>query len=312
MELRGRTLFREGPPGRGYCTEERSDVECDRVLTKVLSGYNYGRGHVALGGAIDPSIEADSVRGRGRGVAALRVALASADLAGGQIELGAVDAVLGDRQTHRVRVTLVDAPSLFFCRDAESGRLVAPVIGMFTRACRPDAILALDVGALAAQWDLGTNRLIGEWLRFGPALELLGNGFAYAHLGRSIQVGIPFDVRSLHYGSRVAGVETSIGAGLRLAAMYRTPHWEARLVARHRTALAGGAGALRDHNAEGELKLLHNFFFTDAVVVQAGLSVRASYSSRPERTFAVWARSDHRYSGFVGMVVGWVHEPPGI
>ena len=310
MVLGERELFREGPAERGYCDEagSGSEVECDRVLTKVLAGYSYGRGSVSGGLTIDPS----SGFAAASGVGSLRISLVSAALPGGALALATLDGALGDAHTRRLRATLVDAEGLFFCSDAQSGSLVLPVWGMFTRACEPNAVLAIDLGLLAMQWDTVSNRLLGEWVRFGPAVELLGNGFGYAHLWRSIELALPFDLRTLNQLERHRGAETSLGAGLRVSAFYRTPQWETRLSVRHRTALVGGAGALRDNSIEGELAMLHNFFFTDAVVLQAGLAVRACWSQHPERTFAVWASANRHATAFAGFHLGWVHEAPDI
>jgi len=310
MIQRNRELFREGPAERGYCTAEGggTDAECDRVMSKVLSGYNYARGHVTGGIAIDPSSGFAAASGQ----ASLQVSLISADLPGGTVALAKIDGVVGDAGTRRLRATLVDGEGLFFCRDAQSGRLVAPVFGMFTRQCQPDAVFALDLGLLAMQWDTATNRLVGEWLRFGPAVELLGNGFGYAHIGRSIELGVPFDLRSVNELARDEGAETSLGIGLRVSTFVRSPQWETRLTLRHRTALAGGAGFTRDNSIEGELTMLHNFFFTDSIVVQVGLGVRACWSQLPERSFALWASANRHASASAGLHLGWVHEPPGI
>lgn len=301
MSYAGRELFREGPAERGYCSASRSPEECERAMTKTLSGYSYGRGHAEGGLGTEPAA-----------TGALHMSTVSAALPGGHIELATVDAALSNGSVRRLRATLLDAQGLFFCRDTRSGELVAPFIGMLTRACAPDAVFAVDAGLLAVQWDLATDRVVSEWVRLGPALELLGNGLGYAHALRSIEVGVPFDVRSIHDGASPADSDTTFGAGLRISALLRTPRWEARASARHRTALAGGAGALHDNNVEGELLLLHNFFLSDALVMQAGVALRASYGQAPRHGFAIWASLDERASAFAGVHLGWVHEPPRI
>lgn len=306
MVVRDRALFREGSADRGYCEDgsSGSPEECARVLTKVLSGYSYGRGNVSGG------ITAD--RARLSGVGALRIHLIAAALPGGEMSLATVDTVIGDAATRRLRVTLMDAEGLFVCHDAQSDSYVAPIVGMFTRACLPDARVAVEMGLLAMQWDISTDRLLGEWVRLGPAFELLANGFGYAHLSKSILISAPIDLRSLHYSAVQRDTDTSLGAGLKISAFYRSPQWELRGVVRQRMTLAGGAGLSNDHSVEGELRFLHNFFLSDSIVAQAGLSVRGSLSERPERTFAVWARADRQWSGFAGFHLGWVHEPPDI
>jgi hypothetical protein len=308
--LRDRTLFHEGPSERAYCSAagSGSDVECDHVTTKVLSGYSYARGHVFGALAIDPGLGFDTLAG----LAGLQISAVSAALPGGEMALAAVEGVLGNTGTRRLRMTLVEAQDLFFCRDAQSGDLVAPVFGMFTRACRPDAIAALDAALLALQWDVATNRVVAEWLRLGPALELLSNGFGYAHLLRSVTLGLPFDVRTLHHRGLLGDSSTSLGAGLRLSALYRTAHWETRVAVRQRTALLGGAGLLHDNALEGELRLLHSFFLNDALIVQVGISLRGSWTQRPAEAFVAWADARQRVSGFAGLYLGWIHEAPDI
>jgi hypothetical protein len=302
-----RVLLRQGPSARGYCSAAGSgaEVECDRVLTKVLSGYTYGKGYL-VGGLTGESPRTLAAAG------VLHVETIGGALPGGDFALAAIDGVLGGSQLQRLRFTLLDAQSMFMCRDAQSGQLVPPVIGMLSRACLPTSMTAFDLGLLAMQWDVASDRLMAEWLHVGPAIELLQDGFGYAHLLRSIGIGLPFDVRSVQRlgASRVGG--TSLGFGARLSAFYRSPHWEARIQLRHRLALFGGAGALHDNLLDGELRLLHNFFLSDAIALQAGVSIRGSWSQRPEEAFLLWSAATRRWSAFAGLYLGWVHESPGI
>jgi hypothetical protein len=299
-----RTLFRRGAEEPDYCSTP--GAECDVIKTKVLSGYGYLRGRV-LGGLTTPSSEAERVAGLG----ALRIATVSAALPGADVTLLEFDAVIADARS-RLRVSLVDGEAMFLCRDARDGTLVAPLLGMMSRPCSPDASAAIDIGLLDVQWDVGDDRLAAEWLRAGFAWELLGNGFAHAHLLRSIVLALPVDLRTVRHAELAGASGTSLGAGLRLAALYRTPHWEWRLRVRYRTALIGGAGPLHDNTVEAETHALHNFFLTDAIVVQAGVTLAVSYAQRAAESFALWARSDQRGSGFVGLYLGWVGEPAAI
>ena len=253
LVLRERTLLQEGPRERGYCDAAGtgSEVECQRVMAKVLSGYSYARGHVLGGLAVDPEAGFDQPVG----LATLHVSAISAALPGGELAVGTLDGVLGNVGTRRLRLTLVEAQDLFFCSDAQSGALRAPLFGMFSYACRPTALAALDVSLATLQWDVATKRMMVEWVHLGPALELLGNGFAYAHVLRSLTLGLPLDVRTLQGGTARPGGGTSLGASLRLFALYRSRQWETRIALRERTALLGGAGPLRDNTLEGELRL---------------------------------------------------------
>jgi hypothetical protein len=300
MRAGDRTLFREGED-REYCDEPGE--ECDVMKTKVLSGYGFLRGHI-LGALTAGAPDAEGTSGLG----ALRLTALSAALPGGDIALGEFDALIATARS-RLRGALVDSETVFFCRDARDGELAAPLRGLMSRPCVPSASAALDLGLLDAQWDLGSDRLMAEWLRGGFAWELLGNGFAQAHLLRSIVVGLPVDLRSVHYTDLPDANGTSLGAGLRLAVLYRTPHWEWRLRARHRTALIGGAGALHDNTVEAETHALHNFFLTNTIVVQVGVTLAASYAQRPSQSFALWARADQRASGFAGLYLGWIGAP---
>lgn len=306
MVLGDRELFREGPVERGYCNRDGSSSpeECERVASKVLSGFSYGRGHVTGGLAVDPTAGHTP-----SGLAAIQVHAASAALPGGTIELGSAFGVLGD-QHRRVRVTLLNSEGLFFCRDAQSGELALPFVAMLSRACEPNAMLAVDLGLFAMQWDLAQPRVMSEWLRLGPSIELLGNGHGYPHLSRSIQIGVPFDLRSVHHGGSDA-THTSLGVGFRISALYRTPDWEARLSARHRVELLGGAPRA-GHAFEAELLGLHNFFLTDAVIMQAGLAARASWSEQPASAFTAWSSTERHGDAFAGIHLGWSHEPPDI
>jgi hypothetical protein len=242
----------------------------------------------------------------------LHLDLAAGSLPGGELALAAIDGVLGDRDTSRLRFTLFDGQSLFVCRDAQTGELAAPIAAMFSRDCRPTSMAAIDAGLLAMQWDFISDRLMAEWLHLGPAIELLQNGFGYAHLSRGIGLGVPFDVRSISRVAERSISGTSLGFGLRLTAFYRSPQWETRVSLRQRTALVGGSGALRDNTFEAELRLIHNFFVSDAVALQAGISLRGAFSQRPAEAFVLWSSAAQRYSAFAGVHLGWVHEAPDI
>jgi hypothetical protein len=303
MVAGNRELFRRGASERDYCSTPGD--ECDLVKTKVLSGYGYLRGRVL--GALTASPDVSKIGGLG----ALRVVGVSAALPGAEIALLQFDALV-DAPTRRLRMTLIDSMAMFLCRDATSGKLVAPLLGMLSRPCMPNAAAAVDFGLLALQTDVSGGRSMAEWLRGGPAWELLGNGFAQAHLLRSVVLAFPLDLRSVRYTEPARASGTSLGAGLRLSALYRTPHWEWRLYARHRTALLGAAGALHDNTVEAEARALHNFFLTDTIVVQAGVAVGAAYAQRPAQSFALWARSGQRGAGFVGLYLGWIGEPAEI
>jgi len=305
MALGERELFREGPRARRYCDRggPGSPEECERVKTKVLSGFSYGRGSVSGGVAGAPS---DGVAPRG--VATAEAHAVSAALPGGTIELGSLDAALRGSHGSRARVTLVDSEALFFCRDAQTGELALPFMGMLARACEPTAVVGVDLGLFAMQWDLARPRMVSEWLRVGPAFELLGNGHSHQRLLRSIGVGLPFDLRTVDHGASDTA-QTTLGAGLRIAALLRTPAWEGRLTARHRAALLG---ASPHHALEAELLVLHNFFLTDAVVVQAGVALRASWAERPADALSAWSSTAQARDAFAGLHLGWSHEPPDI
>jgi len=301
MRAGNRTLFREGAEELDYCSDPGE--ECDVMKAKVLSGYGYLRGRV-VGALTTGAPDAETVGGLG----ALRVTALSAALPGGEIALGEFDALVASARS-RLRGVLIDSETVFFCRDARDGELSAPLRGLASRPCLPTASAAVDLGLLDVQWDVSSDRLMAEWLRAGFAWELLGNGFAQAHLLRSIVLGLPVDLRSAHYTDLPEANGTSFGAGLRLATLYRTPHWEWRLRVRYRTPLIGGTGPLHDNTLEAETHALHNFFLTNAIVVQAGVTLAASYAQRSTQSFALWARSDQRGSGFVGLYLGWIGEP---
>jgi hypothetical protein len=300
-----RELFHEGPAARAYCSDSGSgsDEECERVMTKVLSGYTYGRGQVS-GGLVAASELS--------GVGALRLSWISADLPGGALAVAMFDGVIGDEATSRVRLTVFDGESLFVCRDAQGGGLVAPLWGMFTRNCVPRGWFGVDAGLLAMQWDVAVGRLAAEWLRVGPAFELLANGFGYAHLLHGIELAMPFDVRTVHRPGKDQDMLTTVGVGVRLTAFYRSPAWEARLSVRARTSLLGAEDIRTDNSVNGELLLLYNFFFSDSLVLQTGLAFRGSWAQRPVNTFVLWTNSNDELGAFAGVHVGWVHEAPDI
>ena len=308
MSVRDRTLFRRGEDKPGYCGADTSSDECDRVRTKDLSGYGYFRGRIIVGALGDPRGH-DTTE-----LADLQLSVASGAMPGGDLAVVSLEGVLDTQALQRLGGSLFDAQAVFVCHDAHSGKLAAPVLGMFTRECSPDAVVGFDAGLLGMQADLTNHRLSAEWLRAGPALELLGNGLSYAHLLRSVTIGLPFDLRSHLHGNRTSSApsRTSFGAGLRASAFYRTPSWETRLEVRYRTSLAGGAGVAHDNVVNAELRLLHNFFLVDALIVQAGVSVRGIWAQRPLDAFVPWATQDKRWGAFAGVYFGWLSEPPNL
>jgi hypothetical protein len=242
----------------------------------------------------------------------LKVSWIAADLPGGALTAATLDGVIGDDDTSRLRFTVLDAESLFLCRDAQRSVYVAPLIGMFTRDCVPRAWFGVDAGLLTMQWDVVQGRVAAEWLRAGPAFELLANGLGYAHLLRSIQLALPFDLQTVHDPDREDETRTTLGVALRLTAYYRSPAFEARLSMRARTSLAGAETIQSDNSVAGEVLLLHNFFLFDSLVLQAGLAFRASWAQKPENTFVIWANTQEHVGAFAGLHLGWVHEAPDI
>jgi hypothetical protein len=201
---------------------------------------------------------------------------------------------------------------MFLCQDAQNGEWLAPLLGMVTRLCRPDAIVAMDAGLLAMQWDAAKSRWHTEWVHLGASFELLGNGLGYAHLLRSVMLGVFADLRSQYANAEPKLDAVGVGAGARLSALYRTPHWETRLQARYRIPLAQSASSLAGHSLEGELRFVHNFFLSDAMLAQLGVSFALNYAEQPAGSFALLTRDDRHVSGFAGIYLGWTNESPGI
>ena len=303
MVVGDRELFRTGPDARGYC--DVPSEECAAVLTKVLSGYGYLRGSLRTGIALDGE------RAASAGYAALALDAASAALPGGDMAILRVDGVIGTVPMTRLRAALLEAENVFVCHDVQRGSYALPFVGMTTRHCSGDAVLGLDVRLMRVQWDRSHERLLSEWARLGPAFELLQNGLSAAHLRRSLVIGVPFDVQSRYARTRpYAG--TNLGVSVRVAALYRTPRYEARLRAEHRITLAGGLGFAREHNLETELRLTHNFFATDAIVVQLGLAFQLSWASHPWLAQALYVDREGRLGMAAGLYMGWIGESPGI
>jgi hypothetical protein len=307
MMLGERELLRAGDPARNYCATP--GPECDRIKTKLLSGYGYLSGHAVGAIALDPSRGLDGHSGLG----ALRIHAASAALPGGDVALLALDGVLGHAIPLRLRLSLVDMEGQFICRDAQEGKLVAPFVGIATRLCRRDGVVAADARLVTVQLDITRSRVLTEWLRWGVSFEALANGLGYAHLLRSVMGGLFVDLRSVHYGEpEAAAGGTSFGGGVRLSALYRTPHWEARGAARYRMSLLAQQGALDGSTLELEVKLLHNFLLTDSIVTQIGLVMSSSYAERPAGQLILLADLERHWSGFAGLYLGWMHESPDI
>ena len=302
MVLGDRELFRTGPTAREYCKIDSS--ECDTVMAKFLSSYGYLRGSLR-GGLI---LSSPDRQPEPAGFGSLHLDAASAGLPGGDMAAGSVDLLVARRQLLRLRLTLVDLESVFACSDAQSGKVVLPFLGMVSKQCRGDAVVGLDLRLLRSQWDVAGN--VTEWAGAGPSFELLGNGLGQAHVLRSLVVAVPLDVQTRFSGRTPHG--TSLGAGLRLSALYRTPQWESRLRVRHRTALAGPVGFAHEHSFEAELRLLRNWFAHDSVVFQTGFSLGFDWASHVWAGQSLWSARDARTGFQAGLYVGWVNEAPAI
>jgi hypothetical protein len=302
MTLGKRELLRVGPATREYCKIDSE--ECDTVMAKYLSSFGWLRGALRGGLVLSSPDTAPELAGFG----GLHIDAASAPLPGGDLAAGSVDLVVARRQLLRLRLTLLDLESVFACTDAQSGKTVLPFLGMVTKNCRGDAVVGLDLRILRLQWDAAGN--VTEWLSAGPSFELLGNGLSQAHVLRSLVVAVPLDVQSRLTGSAPQG--SSFGAGVRVSALYRTPDWESRLRVRHRTALASPSGFAREHSIDAELRVLHNWFAHDSVVLQTGLSLGFDWASQVWAGQGLWSARDARMGFQAGLYVGWVNEAPAI
>lgn len=302
MVMGDRELFRSGPPQRKYC--EIDSQECDTVLTKFLSSYGYLRGALRGGLALTSPNDAAHLAGFG----ALHLDGGSAMMPGGDMAAGSVDLVLARQQLLRLRLTLVDLKSLFFCSDVQSNDIVLPFVGMVTKHCREDAVLGVDLRLLRLQWDAAG--FMTEWLSAGPSVELLRNGHSQAHTRRSLVLALPIDLQSRMSGGAPHG--TSLGAGLRASLLYRTPQWETRLRVRHRTALASGEGFAAVHSVDAELRLLLNWFAHESVVLQTGVALGADWASHDWAGQSLWSSRDARVGFQAGLYLGWINEAPAI
>lgn len=307
MVLKDRVLLRVGPDSRGFC-EGPPSAECPTVMAKMLSGYGFLRGSARGLFTLEPKRDAPL-----SGLGMLHLDGVSAALPGGDMFALSVDAVLsGSSRFDRVRITLIDLENVFGCRDMQSGSWMFPFLGMASNECRPDSVFGLDARALRFQWDAWDQHLLAEWFHAGPAFELLQNGLSQAHLKRSITVAALADVQTRYAPQASHSSGTDLGAGVRLSALYRTPFLESRLRVTQRSVLVGGAGAGHDHRVESELRLVHNWLLSDAILMQTGFSFAFSWASRPWLSDALIASRTAPVTLAAGLYVGWVSESPGI
>jgi len=310
--LGDRTLQRQGDESRNYCAED--DIECQHALLRVLSAYGYLPGSLAAGARLhEDAAGATSIQpGLELRLSTLGAATPSGEMKVATVELGGglAPAAL------RLRGSAVDGRALFFCHDSQQGGVHAPVFGIMTRACSPGAVVALELGVVEAEWDPLESRAAVEWLRTGLGFELFGNGHAHSRLLRSLILAPLFDLRSLRYGDAAPaggpGGRFGVGAGARLGWLLRTPRWEAGLDARYRMDVLQLDARTPDHQLALELRLLHNFFLSDAIVAQVGLRLSYHHAQQPLDAFGMQASTTTRDSGFLGLVLGWKHEPPAI
>jgi len=308
LMLRDRELFRTGPLSREYCNV--ASDECPVVMSKVLSSYGFLRGALRGAASFAPLHDAAT---HVSGFGALHLDGASAALPGGDMAVASFDGVFGGAaDLSRLRLTLVDLENVFACYDVQDRSWQLPFLGMTSRHCREDAVLGVDLRLLRFQWDAWDQHLLAEWVRLGPAFELLQNGLGQAHLLRSVVLAALFDVQTRFAPLQTESSGTGLGAGVRLSAFYRTPQWESRLRVGQRTALTGPSGFGRDQRVEAELRLLRNWFATDAIVVQAGLSLGVNWASQPQFADALYGVRTSRMNVAAGLYLGWVSEAPGI
>jgi hypothetical protein len=278
-------------------------------MSKVLSGYGFLRGALRGAASFEP-LRHDAAHVAGFG--ALHLDAVSAALPGGDMAVASFDGVLGGANMGRLRLSLVELENLFVCHDVQHGSWALPFIGMTSRHCREDAVLGVDLRLLRFQWDAWDQHMLAEWLRLGPAFELLQNGLGQAHLLRSVVLAALFDVQTRYAPLQTHSSGTGLGAGLRLSAFYRTPQWESRLRVAQRTALTGPSGFGHDQRLEAELRLLRNWFATDGIVMQAGLSLGVNWASQPQFADALFGVHTSRMNLAAGLYLGWVSEAPGI
>lgn len=312
LVLGDRTLQRQGEAARNYCAED--DIECRHALLRVLSGYGYFPGSLAAGARLNQDAAGATKIQPGL---ELRLSTLGAATPSGEIKLGTVE--LGGwlaPSDVRVRGTALDGRALFFCHDSQRGGVHAPVFGIMTRACSPGAVVGLELGLVEAEWDPLRSRAAVEWLRTGLGFELFANGHAHSRLSRSLILAPLVDLRSLSYGDAVPaggpGGRFGVGTGARVGWLVRTPRWEGALDARYRMDVLQLDAATPDHQLALELRLVHNFFLTDAIVAQVGLRLSYHHAQQPLDAFGMQASATARDSGFLGLVLGWKHEPPAI
>lgn len=163
-----------------------TDPDCSRRLLFIMNGIHIGQTQVDAGYRFGNS-EADVAIGFKAKV--LSIDSSIGDLAAIPFEATYFPELGGVR----VRIALVDADVLFFCKD-QSGKTHLPLMGLF-QDCQPTAFLGLGATVLENQWDSDTGRDAMRWAEINLVLSFLrnGNSFDYLHHRLSAFAGASLD-----------------------------------------------------------------------------------------------------------------------
>ncbi len=201
----------------------------------------------------------------------------------------------------RVRVSLVDADVLFFCRDGQD-QLRWPIEGLF-HDCQPTGWIGLGGAVLEGQWDSDTGRNAMRWAEINLVLNFLRNGNGLDWLKRRLAAyaGVSLDtVWPDRTPGAPGGRDTTARLNFGVVGMLRSANnrLEIRGYAGYRPAVT----EFSDAAYEAKVQVMQHLLFNKRTLGTVGLEAGVTHWDRPWKSIDSFASATEQRNYFLRLM----------
>lgn len=289
----------QAPIAKVDCGE--TDPDCRRRLLFIMNGIHVGQAQ----------IDAAYRFGESQGDAAVRF----------KADVISFDSMIGDLAAlpfeavyfpelggFRLRVSLIDADVLFFCKD-EEGKTRWPLEGLL-HACEPTGYLGLGAGILEGQWDTNSGRSATRWAEINVVLNFLknGNGMEYLRKRLSAYAGASLDTTRPGRLPVPAGVGKDTDLRLNFGVMGMLRSENNRLEIRGYAGYRPNVTDFSDAGYEAKVELMYHLLFNRRTLGTVGLEGGLTHWDQPWKSIGSFASATDERTYFLRLMFRMIFQ----